>query len=361
MKLFNRQRRIEILGFDDRWLMIIGIPVLTTIIDFIFNNSFGRLPIGLAMANWGISAIFCTANWIAVRAIMIFFRKRFPDLKEGVTRIIIVLSVCMLSIIAVNELGNLFLDVLFGPSYNGIQNMRMLIPIMLITTMMIAIYEATYYYIKLQQSIRDEEQAKRAVVQAQLDALRNQSQPHFLFNSFNTLRDIIDQESKEDAKQFVDKLSKVYRFILESGNENLIPLRNEISFAEAYIYIQKERFGDNLKVTWNIDSEMNNQLIAPMSLQLLLENAIKHNVISKANPLSINVSTKKDSIIVENEVRLKSTKLPSTKLGLKNIEKRYNLLSNRSVQVNNSGQSFEVIIPLFQASEQKQQHAHTDH
>jgi len=237
----------------------------------------------------------------------------------------------------------------------------MLVPIMLMTSMMIAIYEAIYFYVKLKKSIREEEQAKQAVVQAQLDAIRNQAQPHFLFNSFNTLRDIIDQESKEDAKQFVDKLSNVYRFILESGNENLIPLNKEIAFAQAYIYIQKERFGDNLKVNWNIKPDMENQLIAPMGLQLLLENAIKHNVVSKAHPLEINVSTSDESIHVENQIRPKSTQLPSTKLGLKNIERRYNLLSDKSIQINNDGKSFEVIIPLLKSSSQKPTHAHTHH
>ena len=357
----KREERIEILGFDDTWLVIIGVPVLATIIDFIFNNSFGRLPIGYAMINWGVSAFFSLVNWMAIMAIMIFFRRIFPDIKEGITRITIVLAVCMISIIGVNELGNHFLNTVLGPDFNGIQNMRMLVPIMLITAMMIAIYEAMYFYVRLKQSIREEEQAKQAVVQAQLDALRNQSQPHFLFNSFNTLRDIIDQESKDDAKQFVDKLSNVYRFILESGNENLIPLNKEIAFAQAYIYIQKERFGENLKVNWNTDSGTENNLIAPMSLQLLLENAIKHNIVSKTKPLEINISTSNNTLIVKNLIQPKSTKLPSTKLGLINIEKRYNLLSDRSIKINNDGRSFEVILPLLKSSEQKTEHVYTDH
>ena len=173
----NREKRIEILGFDDKWLVIIGVPVVATIKDFIFNNSFGRLPIGYAMMNWAVSAFFSLINWLIIRAIMIFFRRRFPDIKEDVTRILIVFLVCMLAIIGINELGTFFLKTAFGPDFNGIQNVRMLIPIMLITSMMIAIYEAMCFYVRLQQSIRNEEQAKQAVVQAQLDALRNQSQP----------------------------------------------------------------------------------------------------------------------------------------------------------------------------------------
>ena len=92
------------------------------------------------------------------------------------------------------------------------------------------------------------------------------------------MRDIIDQNTKEEAKKFVDNISDVYRFILESGDANLIALRDEIKFSQSYMHIQSERFGGNLKVEWNISQDALNQLIVPMSLQLLLENAIKHNV-----------------------------------------------------------------------------------
>ena len=98
-----------------------------------------------------------------------------------------------------------------------------------------------------------------------------------------------------------------------------------------------------------------------MSLQLLLENAIKHNVVSKTKPLEINISTSKNALIVKNIIQLKSTKLPSTKLGLKNIEKRYDLLSDQAIEIKNDGKSFEVIIPLLKSSEQKRTHAYTDH
>lgn len=114
-------------------------------------------------------------------------------------------------------------------------------------------------------------------------------------------------------------------------------------------------------VNWKIDVDLENNLIAPLSLQLLLENAIKHNVVSKTKPLEINISTSKNALIVKNIIQLKSTKLPSTKLGLKNIEKRYDLLSDQAIEIKNNGKSFEVIIPLLKSSEQKRTHAYTDH
>jgi len=360
MKLFNREKRIEVLGFDDKWFMIIGIPGLALIIDFIFNNSFARHPLKYALINYSISLFFSIFNWTIFRSIMIYFRKRFPSIKDGLLRISIVLGVCFLTVYIVDKAGNIILKAAFGDSYNGLTNLRMLVPILLITIMIISIYEAIYFYVHLKKSIRDQEQAKQAVVQAQLDALRNQSQPHFLFNSFNTLRDIIDSETKEDAKNFVDQLSNVYRFILESGNSNMIQLADETKFSKAYIYIQKERFRDNLNVDWKLNPDGEHHLIVPMSIQLLLENAIKHNVVSKNKPLTIIVESTNNEIIVKNKIASKSTKLPSTGLGLKNIEKRYDLLSNKNIHIEHNNETFKVTIPLLKSSDQKIQHAYTN-
>ena len=155
-----------------------------------------------------------------------------------------------------------------------------------------AIYEAIYFYVRLKKSIREEEQSKQVLIQVELDGLRNQAQPHFFFNTLNTLRDIIDQNSKEDAKEFVDKLSDIYRYLLEAGNANLIPLKKELRFSKAYIYIQSERFGNNLKLNWDIPEAALDAMVVPMSLQLLLENAIKHNTISKSKPLLIQMEWK---------------------------------------------------------------------
>ena len=175
-----------------------------------------------------------------MRTILISLRKRFPSLKENKIRIPLFFLAIVLTVLTVDYAGNLFLGYIFGDNYNHPIRIRVVLPVILISTMTMAIYEAVYYYILLKKSIREEEQAKRAIVQSQLDTLRNQAQPHFFFNTLNTLRDIIDQNTKEEAKEFVNRLSEVYRFILEAGNANLIELSEELKFAEAYIHIQKE-------------------------------------------------------------------------------------------------------------------------
>lgn len=359
--LFNKEKRIKYLGFDDLWFMITGIIILSFITDFLFNNSFLRFPFGIAIINWSVSLFFAICNWFIIRAIIIILREKFPAFKQDVIRLVLLFFAIVSTVALIDFIGNILLSYIFKNDYNPISSSAVLVPIIIICSMTMAIYEAIYYNIRLKKSIREEEQAKQVTVQAQLDTLRNQAQPHFLFNTLNTLRDIIDQNSKEDAKEFVDKLSDVYRFILESSDANLISLRDELKFARAYIHIQSERFGDNLKLKWNIPEAALGMMIVPMSLQLLLENVIKHNIISRAKPLDINVGVKDDHLIVNNKIQPKSTQLPSTKVGLKNIKKRYALISNKLLEITDDGNQFTVLLPLLKLSDQKKYYASTDY
>ncbi|MEM1216131.1 MAG: histidine kinase, partial [Bacteroidota bacterium] len=226
------------------------------------------------------------------------------------------------------------------------------LPVVLISIMTMAMYEVIYHYVLLQKSLQKQEEAKRNVVQSQLNALRNQARPHFLFNTLNTLRDIIDQNTKETAKTFVDKIADVYRYILESGNDHLVTLEEELQFAESYVHIQKERFGENLLLDWQIPAHLKSQLIVPMSIQLLLENAIKHNVVSRRKPLTIQVTTTEDTLTVRNAIQAKLTKEYSTQMGLPNIRKRYELLGDTPPTIVNDGVHFSVTLPLLAPSHQ---------
>ncbi len=344
----NKEKRIRYLGFDDVWFAVIGVVVLSLSVVYIFKTPADRLTTAETIITFAVSLFFSTCDWLINRSILIRLRKKYPSLKDSAQRITLMLLSVFVTVVAVDFVGVSLVSLIAdNVSYSFQERTRSLVVVILLTTMIMAIYEAVYFFILLKKSIREEEQSKQAIIQAELDALRNQAQPHFFFNTLNTLRDIIDQSPKEDAKQFVDKLSDMYRFLLEAGNTNLIALRDELKFAKAYIHIQSERFGENLKLNWNIPDEHLNTMIVPMSLQLLLENAIKHNVISRARPLEINIYIRGDYMVVDNIIQKKSTQLPSTKLGLKNIEKRYALISDRSVDIVNDGHQFSVSLPLL--------------
>jgi len=353
MKLLNKEKRLQYIGFNDIWFVVIGMVVLSFVTDYIFANSFARYPLKRALTNWGIALMFSILNWSIMRMSFIYLRKRFPKVEQVGKRAIILFFVIVACVCVLDIIGGEVIGYILGAPYYFTERFQVLLPIIIICLMMMAIYEAIYFYIQLKQSIREEEQAKQVVVLAQLDALRNQAQPHFFFNSLNTLRDIIDQNSKEDARQFVDKLSDVYRYILDAGNANVISLRDELKFARAYIHIQKERFGSNLKLSSELPETVLDRLIVPMSLQLLLENAIKHNVISRSKPLTINIKTEKEHLVVSNKIRPKSTQLPSTKIGLINMEKRHALICDKKPLIENNGTEFTVRVPLLQPSDLK--------
>lgn len=344
----NKEKRIKYLGFDDKWFATIGILVLGLSAIYVFNIAHVDLTTIELIITFLVSLFFSTCDWLINRFILIRLRKRYPSIKDSVKRASLLFIGALITVIVVDFIGVSLVSLLAdNVSYYFQERARSLVVTVFLTTMTMAIYEAIYFFVLLKKSIREEEQAKQAIIQAELDTLRNQAQPHFFFNTLNTLRDIIDQSPKEDAKQFVDKLSDIYRFLLESGNTHLIALKSELKFAKAYIHVQSERFGENLKLNWNVPKTLEDQMIAPMSLQLLLENAIKHNVISRAKPLEINVNIADDFIVVTNKIQKKSTQLPSTKMGLKNIEKRYALISNRSVQIVNDSHQFSVSLPLL--------------
>lgn len=343
----NKEKRIKYLGFDDKWFTIIGILLLGSSAMYVFNVTAAQLTTIEFFFSLLISLFFSTCDWLINRFILIRLRFLYPTLKDSLKRVTILFVCTTSTVILVDFLGVKLISLLENVSYDLQERARSLVVIVFLTVMTMAIYEAIYFFILLKKSVREEEQAKQAIIQAELDTLRNQAQPHFFFNTLNTLRDIIDQSPKEDAKQFVDKLSDIYRFLLESGNAHLISLAAELKFAKAYIHVQSERFGENLQLNWNIPTTLGDKLIAPMSLQLLLENAIKHNVISRAKPLEISVNAEDDLIVVTNKIQKKSTQLPSTKMGLKNIEKRYALITNRSVEIVNDGHQFSVALPLL--------------
>lgn len=158
------------------------------------------------------------------------------------------------------------------------------------------------------------------------NALKTQVNPHFLFNNLNTLCSIIP-ENPEQAVDFVQQLSKVYRHILEVKDEKSIPLKEEMAVLEAYAFLLKTRFGDNLEINMEVDPTKMEDMIVPLSLQLLMENAIKHNIVSQDKPLKIIVKVIDGNLVVTNNLQKKNQIIESTGIGLTNIRNRYKLIA----------------------------------
>jgi LytS/YehU family sensor histidine kinase len=180
----------------------------------------------------------------------------------------------------------------------------------------------------------------------EIEILKQQIDPHFIFNSFNTLSFLIGEDSSR-AKAFSDKLANVYRYIIFNGNKNLIGLAEELEFSKNYAFLQEIRHSNEVEVKFNGFSKIENILIIPVSIQLLIENAIKHNEFSEAAPLTIDVNMEDQFISVENKKRLKITNTPvSSKIGLINLKERCELIMRNELVVIDTDHSFTVKVPV---------------
>jgi LytS/YehU family sensor histidine kinase len=214
-------------------------------------------------------------------------------------------------------------------------------------SMLIAISIGIYLFIRWrEQSIKEKQQFENDRIRFQLDTLRNQIQPHFLFNSFNTLAGIIET-NPEKAVIFVEKLSDFYRDLLNYREKNLIPISEELKLLENYIFLIEQRFIGKIKFEIQIPLEILSLKIAPLCLQLLIENAIKHNTTSREKPLLIKIYKEDDFLVVQNIIQLKAEEVVSTGIGLQNILKRYEILSKNTLQILDDKENFIVKIPLI--------------
>jgi LytS/YehU family sensor histidine kinase len=189
------------------------------------------------------------------------------------------------------------------------------------------------------------EKFEREGIEAKYDALRNQVNPHFLFNSLNALTNLV-YEDQGKAVTFIKQLSDVYRYVLDTREKEIVPLEEELKFLKSYSFLQQIRFGDNLK----IDMMLNNVegMVAPLSLQMLVENCIKHNIVSVDDPLSIRIFCEGGFLVVENIVNRKSSGSESSSgLGLDNIRNRYKFLSDIPVEVSDANGKFIVKLPIL--------------
>ncbi len=215
-----------------------------------------------------------------------------------------------------------------------------------ITLTIVAIFHVIYFYNKYQQNRIKEQKVIAGTASAKFDALKNQLDPHFLFNSLNVLTSLIE-ENPDNAQKFTTSLSKVYRYVLEQKNKELVTVDEELQFAKTYMSLLKMRFEDSIVFTMPENASNPESKVVPLSLQLLLENAVKHNMVTSSKPLKIRIYEDQGSLIVENNLQPKQIVKKSSGVGLSNIKQRYGLLTNKKVNINKEAHRFAVAIPML--------------
>lgn len=211
------------------------------------------------------------------------------------------------------------------------------------------VYETVFLIKERQSDQLTFEQLQRAKAQAELQALKTQVDPHFMFNSLNTLSHLIESDAKQ-ALRFNDKLADVYRYILSNKDRTLIPLAEEIDFLNNYFTLLELRFGGGLELQRKGKDDATQYLIPPISLQVLMENAVKHNEFDESHPLQMILHQGEEQIRFSNPKRLRRSLRPSAGIGLRNLSERYRLITGQEIRVETDGNEFSVDLPLLKIS-----------
>lgn len=217
---------------------------------------------------------------------------------------------------------------------------------LLISFMIVIIFHAIYFYKQAQENKVKDSQIVAKTESAKFQSLKNQLDPHFLFNSLNVLTSLIE-ENPSGAEKFTTGLSKVYRYILEQKDKDLVSVVDELKFAKAYMQLLKTRFEEGVEFEIAEGLETLDFKIVPLSLQLLLENAVKHNAITPQKPLHIKIYQEGTKLVVQNSYNPKQVLEKSTKVGLENIKQRYKLITKETVEVLQDNQLFVVKLPFL--------------
>lgn len=258
-------------------------------------------------------------------------------------------SIALIWPVMANYLFNIFIfPIIHGHpcELQSKENITYLIVSVSITLFINSVYAANAFFRFWQTTFKEKEALKRESISAEFATLKNQINPHFLFNSLNTLTSLIE-ENPQTATQFVQKMSSVYRYVLTQRDKETVSLREELPFIESYVYLNKIRFGNNLRVHIHIEDSQLDKHVVTLALQMLIENAIKHNVISEQRPLHIDLGVHQNRVFVRNNLQRKAVMNDSNGVGLNNIAHRYSILAHEQVEITDDGKEFMVSLPLL--------------
>jgi len=338
------QAKVNDIGFRLILTPIFGItiPVITGMVD---HSQFNLWQIKLSyLYTIGIAFII----WEGNRYLHFSLRSYFDWYNRPVRKIIAMLLTISFYTIPVSVLllvgwYKIFQD--GKPDWNVVYTSTLIIMICVI--FISHVYETVFLVKEAESEKLQRAQIEKAKAEAELEALKNQIDPHFIFNSLNTLSYLIEVKHGK-ARQFNDNLADVYRYILQNKARDLVLLREEISFLDDYFSLLKIRFENAIQMHVLLqDDELDQFLIPPISLQVLLENAVKHNEFSDNTPLIIDIEMKEQELVIHNLVHRKNHRKSTSKIGLQNLNERYKLTTSKSIVVNDNEKFFTVSLPVL--------------
>ncbi len=334
---------------NDRKFLRYGIPLVAWL-ELVPRGLF-ELPFGPAwLEAYAISLMFTVALWLGARGLWQGLLHKWPAPADTARRLWWLAATCVSY--------TLFTTVALGAALAWLQGYPLHLGaelhetgLNLVSTLIVLlVYESRHTFEQWELNVRRADQLTQAQTQAQLDALAQQLDPHFLFNSLNTLAALIDPADAA-AQHYVEDLADVYRYVLLSRDRPTVPLAEELAFVQTYVALQQVRFRSNVQVTYDIAPAALTRQVAPLSVQGLVENALKHNEASQARPLHLHLSATPDTLRAENTYQPRPAGLAlGTSTGLANLRQRYALLgATCPVEATQADGLFTVTLPLLPA------------
>lgn len=333
-------------GISEENVQWLGIPILSLIIMSTSDDP--RCHGG--WTNWiggyMIVTVYTGLLWIGNALIFYKLKQKYRSIEETSKRIIGILFYSAIYTLSVFHILHFAFSYRLTGGWSWEFYSTDLRTTLVATIIVTFMYESRHFFKEWNKSKMIAEQLRHETTQAQLSNLQNQVNPHFLFNTLNTLSSLI-HEDNTIALDFVHHMSHVYRYVLKSQEKQLVTLAEELQFAESFIHLLKARYRDTLHIHFAISVDEHSVGLPPASLQILLENVIKHNSISKDQPLDVQVYTKEGFIYMIHDRHPKLEPEPTSGTGLANIKKRYNLLGAKEPIIESTENHFLVAIPLI--------------
>ncbi len=305
---------------------------------------------------WAFS--ICITQWTGIQLIHRFVDRRISWIETPVKKTLVqvfALLTYSVSAFVLVQLCNFYLWNGTLPSHSWDSIVQALPLTLLISFVITLLFTAVGFFLAWKKSLLEAEKFKLEMLAYKYESLRNQINPHFLFNSLNVLSDLV-YDDQDMAVRFIRQLSDLFRYVLDSRDNELVPLKDELAFIRSFAFLLKTRYEDKLMI--DIDLTANpEEYIVPMTLQLLVENAVKHNEVSEAFPLRISIRKRSDYMEVENSVRPKSAGEDSKKTGLKNIIQQFSYFSDRSIEITPSNDCFLVRVPILKLLNHEDHHS----
>jgi len=325
-------------------IMLFGIPIIGIILTFPMSNGEYEFFSTEHYISMFFSVVVTASFWFSCMYVVTFLWEKYPwhinPVKHLLIEILSIVLISLMIIIIMFYTYSLFGDPIDKNEFLSVVSLSTIVSLFLTT-----FHEAFFFYNQWKYNFNKSAVLEKDNVIAKYETLKSQINPHFLFNSLNTLLEFV--ENNKVAEDYIQTLSEFLRYTLANKDTEIKSLQDEISIVEKYYYLQNSRFGKNLNLVIEIDERFNEYYLPSLSLQILVENAIKHNEISVKNPLNIRIFIKDDSyIVVENNLKRRMNS-NSTNTGLKNIINRYKFLSSNDVIVNDNNSKFTVELPLL--------------